>query len=179
MYIIVQLLVPAFKKAIFYATVCNFDPGTMASNSRGNQSYGYGFSDDKVAVKPVAQPAKPVKTKEAPKPKPQVMAQSGKKRVSHSRYMPFLIILIVLTLGMVFIGLVMTIVAHWPGYSAIGGNPLEIAGPVLLSVGAAGFIICMVIVCTQKSAEKKSYQKRFNKLATNARMYVWSLYNYA
>jgi uncharacterized membrane protein len=151
----------------------------MASNSYGyggNQSYGYGygFNDEKVAVKPTAAPAAApaAKSKDTPKSKLQAMPQSpsGKKRVSHSRYMPVLIILIVLTLGMVFIGLVMTIVAHWPGYSAIGGNPLFIAGPVLLSVGAVGFIICMIIVCTQKKAEKKSYQKRFNKLASNARM---------
>jgi len=153
----------------------------MASNSYGyggyqdnsvnkSQGYGYGGYDEKVSVKPtkaekpVKEPPKPKQPKEAPRPPP------GKKRQSHSRHMPIFIVLIVLTLGMVFIGLVMTIVAHWPGYSAIGGNPLEVAGPVLLSVGSAGFIICMLIVCTQKKAEKKTYQKRFTKLATSARM---------
>lgn len=151
----------------------------MASNSYGyggNQSYGYGygFNDEKVAVKPTAAPAAApaAKSKGTPKPIPQAVSQSpsGKKRTSHSRYMPVVIILIVLTLGMVFIGLVMTIVAHWPGYSAIGGNPLFIAGPVLLSFGFVGFILCMIIVCAQKNAERISYQKRFNKLASNARI---------
>lgn len=151
----------------------------MASNSYGyggNQSYGYGygFNDEKVAVKPTAAPAAApaAKSKDTPKPIPQAVSQSpsGKKRTSHSRYMPVVIILIVLTLGMVFIGLVMTIVAHWPGYSAIGGNPLFVAGPVLLSFGFFGFICCMIIVCVQKNAERISYQKRFNKLASNARM---------
>ena len=46
-----------------------------------------------------------------------------------------MIILVVLALGMVFIGLTLTIIAHWPGYTAIGGNPLEIVGPCMLALG--------------------------------------------
>ena len=46
-----------------------------------------------------------------------------------------MIIFMVLVAGLIFIGLVMTIIAVWPGYTPIGGNPLLIAGPILLSVG--------------------------------------------
>ena len=46
-----------------------------------------------------------------------------------------MIIIVVLSLGLVFIGLTLTIIAHWPGYTSIGNNPLKIVGPVLLAVG--------------------------------------------
>ena len=50
-------------------------------------------------------------------------------------YRPPMIIFMVLMGGLVFIGLVMTIIAVWPGYTPVGGNPLKIAGPILLSLG--------------------------------------------
>ena len=46
-----------------------------------------------------------------------------------------MIIFMVLMGGLIFIGLVMTIIAVWPGYTPVGGNPLKIAGPILLGVG--------------------------------------------
>ena len=51
-----------------------------------------------------------------------------------------MIIVVVLSLGLVFIGLTLTIIAHWPGYTAIGFNPLKIVGPVLLAVGEWGIM---------------------------------------
>ena len=46
-----------------------------------------------------------------------------------------MIIFMVLMGGLIFIGLVMTIIAVWPGYTPVGGNPLKMAGPILLGVG--------------------------------------------
>ncbi len=46
-----------------------------------------------------------------------------------------MIIFMVLMGGLLFIGLVMTIIAVWPGYTPVGGNPLKIAGPCLLAFG--------------------------------------------
>ncbi len=48
---------------------------------------------------------------------------------------PPMIIFMVLMGGLLFIGLVMTIIAVWPGYTPVGGNPLKIAGPCLLAFG--------------------------------------------
>ena len=51
------------------------------------------------------------------------------------RFRPWMIILVTMFIGMLFIGIVLTVVAHWPGYTSIGADPLEIVGPVLLAVG--------------------------------------------
>ncbi len=46
---------------------------------------------------------------------------------------PLMIVLAALALGLIFLGIVLTIVGHWPGYQAWGGsNPLKYLGPALL-----------------------------------------------
>ena len=47
--------------------------------------------------------------------------------------------------GLVFIGLVMTIIAVWPGYTPVGGNPLKIAGPILLGLGGMCVFISLAL----------------------------------
>jgi hypothetical protein len=71
------------------------------------------------------------------------------------RFRPFMIILMVLFIGLAFIGLVMTIIAVWPGYTPVGGNPLKIAGPILLAVGGAGFIVGIINICYNNDKQKK------------------------
>ena len=51
------------------------------------------------------------------------------------RFRPWMIILVTMALGFLFIGIVLTVVAHWPGFTSIGSDPLEIVGPVLLAAG--------------------------------------------
>lgn len=49
------------------------------------------------------------------------------------RMRPLMIVLAALALGLIFLGIVLTIVGHWPGYQAWGGsNPLKYLGPALL-----------------------------------------------
>ena len=68
-----------------------------------------------------------------------------------------MIIFMVLMGGLIFIGLVMTIIAVWPGYTPVGGNPLKIAGPILLGLGgmcvfhlSRPFAMCGSIRTTRK-----------------------------
>lgn len=51
---------------------------------------------------------------------------------SRLRMKPLMIILAAVSLGLIFLGIVLTIVGFWPGYTAWGGNPLKYAGPILL-----------------------------------------------
>jgi len=79
------------------------------------------------------------------------------------KFRPFMIIIVVLALGLVFIGMTLTIIAHWPGYTAIGNNPLKIVGPVLLSVGGVVFIGCIVEVVRKSQADKENFQRQMQE----------------
>lgn len=87
------------------------------------------------------------------------------RRASPPRCNPISILVLVMSLGMVFIGLTMTVIAHWPGSTSIGENPLKIAGPILLSVGGALFICGMFLVCFLNRKERKRWAKSVNNLA--------------
>jgi len=73
----------------------------------------------------------------------------------------------VLSLGMIFIGVTMTLIAHWPGSTSIGENPLKIAGPVLLAVGVTGLIIGIILVCLMNKKERQRFQKQMAKVITS------------
>ncbi len=45
---------------------------------------------------------------------------------------PLMIILAAVALGLIFLGIVLTIVGHGPGYTSWGANPLKYVGPALL-----------------------------------------------
>lgn len=80
---------------------------------------------------------------------------------------PISIIIMVLLLGMIFIGLTMTVIAHWPGNSSIGENPLKIAGPVLLTVGGVAFIVGMIVICMWQSSQKSKWQQTMQQVAAS------------
>ncbi|ELT98534.1 hypothetical protein CAPTEDRAFT_225327 [Capitella teleta] len=87
------------------------------------------------------------------------------RRSMPPRCNPIGIIFMVLCLGMVFIGLTMTVIAHWPGNSSIGENPLKIAGPCLLAIGGVAFIAGMVRICTWQEAKKVEWQSTMQQIA--------------
>lgn len=96
------------------------------------------------------------------------------RRSMPPRCSPITIVIIVLSLGMVFIGVTMLIVAHWPGASTIGENPLRIAGPVLLAVGVAVLILgvvlcyCLSMAYTTQWREKLSnFEAQRSSAVTN------------
>jgi len=78
----------------------------------------------------------------------------------------------VLSLGMIFIGVTMTLIAHWPGSTSIGENPLKIAGPVLLAVGLTALIIGIILVCIMNRKEQRRWQKQMANVLTS-RSYVF------
>ncbi|KAK2184742.1 hypothetical protein NP493_254g00003 [Ridgeia piscesae] len=80
-----------------------------------------------------------------------------------SRIQPMIIIVLVLSLGLFFIGLIMTIIANWPGYSTVGNDPLEVAGPTLLVFGIIVFIIGIFCVCYRNSANKHKWERAISE----------------
>ena len=88
-----------------------------------------------------------------------------------SRIQPTVIIVMVLSLGLFFIGLIMTIIANWPGYSTVGSNPLEVAGPVLLVVGVLAFILGIFCVCRKNTTNKHKWERAISE-RTMSRRYV-------
>jgi hypothetical protein len=83
---------------------------------------------------------------------------------------PFAIVVQVLALGMVFIGVTMTLIAHWPGSTSIGENPLKIAGPVLLCVGVVVFFIGFVVVCMLNRRERRRWEKTLARIVASGPM---------
>ena len=47
---------------------------------------------------------------------------------------PLMILIAAIALGLIFLGVVLTIVGHWPGYTSWGSNPLKYLGPALLGI---------------------------------------------
>ena len=86
------------------------------------------------------------------------------KPVKRPRFHPAAIIILVLAIGLVFIGLVMTIISVWPGYAPVGGNPLKIAGPVLLCVGfviaVAAIYYCWVYTSRRHNNQQMNMSRR-------------------
>jgi len=77
----------------------------------------------------------------------------------------------VLAFGMIFIGATMSLIAHWPGSTQIGENPLKVVGPLILAVGIIGVIVGIVLVCILNSRERKRFQKQMTT-AIISRSYV-------
>jgi hypothetical protein len=77
---------------------------------------------------------------------------------------PFTILLLVLSIGMLFIGVTMTLIANWPGATSIGDNPLRIAGPVLLGVGGALFIFGVILVCLLNVQEREKWDRNLGMM---------------
>jgi len=86
-----------------------------------------------------------------------------------SRIQPMIIIVLVLSLGLFFIGLIMTIIANWPGYSTVGNDPLEVAGPTLLVFGIIVFIIGIFCVCYRNSANKHKWERAISERTMSRR----------
>ena len=82
---------------------------------------------------------------------------------------PIAIVIIVLSLGMLFIGLTMTIIANWPGATSIGENPLKIAGPVLLAAGGAIFILGIALTCCLNNRERRKWEQSLASYAAQRR----------
>lgn len=75
------------------------------------------------------------------------------------RIRPLMIIITALALGFICLGVVLTIIGNWPGYSPYGGNPLRIVGPILLGVGVIAFMAVTVDCCVRASKNKPLYEK--------------------
>lgn len=76
------------------------------------------------------------------------------------KFHPFIIIAVVLTVGIVIVGLVMTVIAYWPGYSAIGFNALRIVGPVILGVGGLALICTISVVVMRNKYQREEWQQK-------------------
>jgi len=76
---------------------------------------------------------------------------------------------------MVFIGVTMTLIAHWPGSTSIGENPLKVAGPVLLAVGLVALIIGIILVCVVNRRERRRFQKQMANIIVS-RSYVFVIF---
>ncbi|ESO13201.1 hypothetical protein HELRODRAFT_159834 [Helobdella robusta] len=89
----------------------------------------------------------------------------NQKRTLPPRLSPVGILLLILTAGVVFIGLTITIVANWPGLATLGENRLKIAGPVLLAIGLAGFIIAAIYMAVWSSKQNREWEKDMTERA--------------
>jgi len=94
------------------------------------------------------------------------------RRSMPPRCNPFAILLLVLSIGMMFIGITMTIIAHWPGATQIGENPLKIAGPVLFGVGGLLTIFCIFLVYWLNQEERHRWDAKLRGMVTNT---LWVL----
>lgn len=84
------------------------------------------------------------------------------RRARPPTFRPLTIVVVVLSLGLFVIGLVMIVIAHWPGVS--GGDSLKIAGGVLLAVGGVIFIIAMIVTCVLRNQEQERFEKSIASL---------------
>ena len=88
------------------------------------------------------------------------------RRSMPPRCNPFAILLIVISVGMMFIGITMTIISHWPGATQIGEDPLKIAGPVLFGVGALLVIFSVFLIYFLNQRERRRWDENLAKLVT-------------
>jgi len=84
------------------------------------------------------------------------------RRARPPTFRPLTIVVVVLSLGLFIIGLVMIVIAHWPGVS--GGDSMKIAGGVLISVGGTIFIITMIVTCVLRNRERDRFEKSIANL---------------
>ena len=86
------------------------------------------------------------------------------RRSMPPRCNPFAILLIVVSVGMMFIGVTMTIISHWPGATQIGEDPLKITGPVLFGVGGLLVIFCIFLIYFLNMRERRRWDANLAKL---------------
>ncbi|ESN93386.1 hypothetical protein HELRODRAFT_194081 [Helobdella robusta] len=72
---------------------------------------------------------------------------------------PITILLITLSIGIIFVGMTMTIVAHWPGSVSVGFDPLSIPGPIILALGGA-LLICTILLIWYFNTKEKDRKKK-------------------
>ncbi|CAD5111137.1 DgyrCDS475 [Dimorphilus gyrociliatus] len=79
-------------------------------------------------------------------------------------FRPHMIILVVLAGATVFVGLVITVISYFPGYSSPskGGEALKIAGPTVLGVGGLFLILLIIESCYNMSKETEKNQQYLN-----------------
>lgn len=83
-------------------------------------------------------------------------------------FRPHMIILVVLAGATVFIGLVITVISYFPGYSSPskGGEALRIAGPTVLGIGGLFLILLIIESCYHMSREaEKNRENLLNQTA--------------
>ena len=88
------------------------------------------------------------------------------------RFRPGIIIAAVLITGVLIIGIIMTIVAYLPGYSAEGVDTLRIVSPIIFAIGALMLIALIVIVCLRSAKERELFQQSLHEISTASRQYV-------
>jgi len=111
--------------------------------------------------------------------RPQPMSYAEQQRLKHAEYVarvqrrqmpprchPFAILIMVLSVGMMFIGVTMTIIAHWPGATQIGENPLKVAGPVLLGVGFIMTLFSIFLIYILNQRERDRWNQNLHNLVT-------------
>ena len=91
------------------------------------------------------------------------------RRSMPPRCSPISILVVVMAIGMLFIGITMTLIANWPGATTIGENPLRIAGPVLLAVGGFVLIIGVMMACLLNARERQKWEQSITDLAAQRR----------
>jgi len=119
--------------------------------------------------------------------RPQPMSYEDQQRMKHAEYVarmqrrqmpprcnPFAILILVLSIGMMFIGITMTIIAHWPGATQIGENPLKIAGPVLFGVGFLLTLFSIFLIYVLNQRERDRWDRNLHSLVT-AKLWVTGL----
>jgi len=107
--------------------------------------------------------------------RPQPMSYEDQQRMAHATYVarmqrrsmpprcnPFTILLLVMSIGMMFTGVTMTIIAHWPGATQIGENPLEIAGPVLFGIGGVLVLVSILLVYVINQRERRKFDEKLH-----------------
>jgi len=87
------------------------------------------------------------------------------RQSSAPRCNPYAILILVTSLGLAFIGLTMTLVSHWPGATSAGGeNPLRVAGPSLLGLGGAVFVLSIIVIAAMGRLVRKQWERNLTKL---------------
>jgi len=89
-----------------------------------------------------------------------------RRRSMPPRCSPVAILIMVLSVGMMFIGITMTIIAHWPGATQIGEDPLKIAGPVLFGFGGLLVLFSIWLVYILNRRERRRWDQKLEKFVT-------------
>ena len=95
----------------------------------------------------------------------------AQRRTMPPRCNPYGILGITLSLGILFLGLTMTIIANWPGVTSISGNQLFVAGPILLGIGGVAFVVVIIVVFVLSQRQQALWETRVTNMALE-RTYV-------